>query len=149
MAILLNIKLFIINIIILITTFLKNYTIDFLNFLLDKNIIQTCVGILISGQIIILTTTLTDTIINPILKKLSFSNDNFKNIKYNRFGIEFEIGKFISNLLSFIIVASVVFYIWKLSTISDYKFIDNHLNNFHYNLNDEIINISNMIEINK
>ena len=74
---LLNIKLFIIKIILLIINFLKTYTIDFLNFF-DTNIIKTCVAILLSSQILILTTTLTNTIINPILKKLSFSDKNFK-----------------------------------------------------------------------
>ena len=146
--ILLNIKLFIIKIIILITNFFKNYTIDFLNFL-DTNIIKTCVAILLSSQILILTTTLTNTIINPILKKISFSDENIKNIKYTKFGIEFKIGEFISNLLSFIIVASIIFLIWKLSTVTDYKFINNNLNNIYDNLNYDLINISNSINTDK
>ena len=135
MEMLLNIKLFIINIIIITIKFFKVYTTDFINFLLDRNIIQTCIGILISGQVIIFAQTLSESIINPILKRLSFTKDDFKNMKYNRFGINFEIGKIFSNLITFFIIASIIFYIWKIATSPDINFINDILNNFDIKIN--------------
>jgi large-conductance mechanosensitive channel len=135
---LLDIKVFIIHIIILIIKFLKEYTTDFIKFLLYNNIIQTCIGILLSSQVLILANTITDNIINPILKKLSFTNKEFEDIKYNRFGIKFQIGKVISNLITFIIIASIIFYIWKLTSTTNLNFVNNTLNNIHNNLKNEI-----------
>jgi large-conductance mechanosensitive channel len=146
MEILLNIKLFIINIIIIATNFFKVYTTDFINFLLDRNIIQTCIGILISGQVIIFAQTISESIINPILKRLSFTKNNFKNIKYNRFGINFEIGNIISNLITFLIISSIIFFIWNIATSPDIKFINDILHNFDIKINNhknQIINKTN------
>jgi len=149
METLLNIKLFIINIIIIVINFFKTYTTDFITFLLDRNIIQTCIGILISGQVIIIAQTISESIINPILKNLSFTKDEFKNMKYNRFGINFEIGKVISNLITFLIVASIIFYIWKIATSPDMNFINDMLNKFDININTHKENIIKNNDVNR
>ncbi len=148
MTLLLNIKLLIINIIILIVSFIKNYSSDFINFLLDKNIIQTCIGILLSGQIIILTSTITNNIINPILKRLSFTEKEFEDIKYERFGIQFDIGKIFTNLFTFFIVGSIIFYIWNLTNITDLSSVNNMLNNTNTNLISQASIISSIINEN-
>ena len=145
MTVLLNIKLLIINIIIIIISFIKNYTSDFIKFLLDKNIIQTCIGILLSGQIIILTNTITNNIINPILNRVSFTDKQFEDIKYERFGIQFEAGKIFKNLLTFFMVGSIIFYIWNLINITNISLINDMLNNTNINLINQAAVVSSLI----
>lgn len=134
MSILLNIKKLIIKLLLIIIEFLKIYSYDFISFLLDKRIIQLAVGILISTQVVKLTTTITDSIINPILKKISFAQDEFDKVKYNRFGIEFKIGKIITDLITFFMVASIVFYIWNLTNYVNPNIINNILDTFETNI---------------
>ena len=81
--------------------------------------------------------------------KFSFTKKEVSTFTYTKFGIEFKIGELISNLFSFIIVASIIFYIWQLSNFSNYKSINNNLNNIYNNLNYDVINISKTLDINK
>jgi large-conductance mechanosensitive channel len=134
MSILLNIKKVIIKLLLIILGFLKIYSSDFINFLLDKRIIHMAIGILISSQVVTLTTTITDSIINPILQKLSFTKDEFNYIKYNRFGIEFKIGQVITNLITFFMVLTIVFYIWNLSNSTNSNIINDILNTVESNI---------------
>ena len=134
MSILLNIKKLIIKLLLIILGFLKIYSSDFINFLLDKRIIHMAIGILISSQVVTLTITITDSIINPILQKLSFTKNEFNHIKYNRFGIEFKIGQLITNLITFFMVLTIVFYIWNLTNLTNSNIINDILNTVETNI---------------
>ena len=138
MSILLNIKKVIIKLLLIILDFLKVYSSDFIIFLLDKRVMNLAIGILISGQVVILTTTITNSIINPILQKLSFTKYEFDKIKYNRLGIEFKIGQIITNLITFFMVLTIVFLVWNFSQTTDANFINNFLNTIENNIKKSI-----------
>ena len=138
MTVLIEIKIIIIKILLIAINFLKIYSRDFIRFLLNKNIIYMAIGILISNQVVILTKTITDSIIGPILKKISFAQNELNNMKYNRLGIEFKMGQIISNLITFFMVLTIVFYIWNLTNATNLNFIDEFLNTIETNLNKSI-----------
>lgn len=125
MTLLLKIKSLIATFLLLLLKFFKPYSVDFIKFIFNKNIIQLAIGIIISTQVGKLTESFTVSIINPILQKISFTKNEFKDLKYNRLGIKFKIGDIITNLISFFIILTIVFYIWSLSTNIDIKIINN------------------------
>ena len=99
---------------------------DFYTFIFEKNIISTGIGIIIATNISSLTNMFTEVIISPIIKGLSGGNTkNLESLSFTIFGIEFKIGLLLKNLIDFLCIIIVVFYIWKLSQITDInKIID-------------------------
>jgi large-conductance mechanosensitive channel len=116
------------NLLILTLEFLKLNLAGFIKFLFDKNIIQTSIGIIIASQIGKLTNLFVDTILNPIINKLT-SGAFKKNEDWvvTFFDIELKIGLIISNLINFILVIFIIYNIWKLSNYTDFSFITNFL----------------------
>lgn len=110
--------------IITIINFLKNNLVGFLKFLFDRNIIQTGVGIIIATQISKLTNVVVDAFINPIVRRLSVGTiDDINNWEISMFDIKIKIGLILSTIINFLLIAIVVYYIWKLTQNKNFDFI--------------------------
>ncbi len=115
---------------IMILDFLKNNVSGILTFLFEKNIIQTMVGLIIASQVSKVTNVLSEVIISPTIQVISFGEfSKLEDFKIQLFGIEFKIGLLIITLINFLIVLIIVYYIWKLSRVENYKFLTDILEN--------------------
>lgn len=121
-------KLIIVTIMLL--DFLKNNVTGILTFLFEKNIIQTMVGLIIASQVSKVTNVLSDVIISPTIQVISFGEfSKLEDFKIHLFGVEFKIGLLIITLVNLLIVLIIVYYIWKLSRVENYKFLTDILDN--------------------
>lgn len=94
---------------------MKNSYDGFINFLVSKNIIGIGLAFIISTNINNLASNFIDNIISPIIQKIRANSDKkLKDVKFDIFGIKFEIGDFIMTLLKFIITMIFVYIIYKL-----------------------------------
>ncbi len=116
--------------VIIILDFLKDNITGILSFLFEKNIIQTMIGLLIASQISKFTSVLSDVIISPIIQLISFGQfSKLEDFKIYLFGVEFKIGLLIITLVNVLLVFIIIYYIWKLSRVENYKFILDMLDN--------------------
>jgi large-conductance mechanosensitive channel len=128
------------NTLIIFLNFVKNNLSGFLKFLFDKNIIQTSVGIIIASQIGKITNIIVESLINPIVKRLSVGTiDNINNWELNLFDINIKIGLILYTIINFLLVAIVVYHIWKLSQNTNFDYIKDTIEN----IKDNIDNIDN------
>lgn len=98
---------------------ITNHFTEIINFLLEKNLVQTAIGLIVASQISKLTNTLTDVIVDPIVQFLTFGKTKqLEDYKIKIYKIDFKIGLLIANIINIIIVLIIIFYIWKLSKIS-------------------------------
>ena len=115
---------FIINII----NFFKSQVDGIMSFIFNKNIIQTCIGLIIASQVSKLTTMLIDIIITPIIQRITGDQAaKLEEVKITILGVNLQIGLFLSKLINFIIILIIVYYIWKLSTLPNFNSIKTSL----------------------
>ena len=131
---------------ITIIDFLKNNLSGFITFLLDKNIVQTGIGIIIATQISKLTNIFVDTIINPIVNKITLGTvDDINQWEINLFDINIKIGIIISSIINFLLIALIIYNVWKLSQNTKFDFINDLLeeskNSFDKTKTKVVINI--------
>jgi large-conductance mechanosensitive channel len=106
----------------------RNNLVGIMTFLFEKKLIQTAIGLIIATQIGKFTNVLTGVIISPIMQVVSFGQvKKLEDFKIEIFGIEFKLGLLIINLLDFVFVVIIVYYIWKISTLKNFDFIQNFL----------------------
>ena len=116
------------NFIINILNFFKSQVDGIMLFIFNKNIIQTCIGLIIASQVSKLTTMLIDIIITPIIQRLTGNETSkLEEVKINILGVNLQIGLFLSKLINFIIILIIVYYIWKLSTLPNFNIIKTSL----------------------
>lgn len=112
------------SLLIYVVSILKNNLADFIKFLFDKNIIQTGIGIIIATQISKLTNLVSEVLINPIVNRITAGTvKDINEWKITFFDIEIKIGLLISSIINFVFVVVIVFYIWKISKNTNFKFI--------------------------
>lgn len=102
-----------------IKTFIKTFNkqlIEFISFLMDKNIFQIGLAFILASQINKLFVDFISSIITPITNSVISEEDREK--PYNVLGIKFQTLKFLMSLINFIIVMVVLFYFYKLSDYS-------------------------------
>ena len=117
------------NIANIILDIIKEQLAGLLKFLFDKNIIQVGIGLIIATNINKMTNLITDHLIYPIINKFISSNLNgLEEHKSYVFGMEFKTGIIITNFINFILIIIVVYYLWKLSQMTDFEFINETLN---------------------
>ena len=115
---------FIINII----NFFKSQVDGIMSFIFNKNIIQTCIGLIIASQVSKLTTMLIDIIITPIIQRITGNQaTKLEEVKITILGVNLQIGLFLSKLINFIIILIIIYYIWKLSTLPNFDSIKTSL----------------------
>ena len=108
-----------------VTNILKDNSIGFLKFLVDKHIFKTAIGVLISTQLSTLTNTLTTFLISPITEKIT--NGQSKNLvdwTVTIFSIEFKIGLMLQSLINFLLILIVIYYLWKFMDLQNYDIIN-------------------------
>lgn len=123
------------NTLIIFLNFVKNNLSGFLKFLFDKNIIQTSVGIIIASQIGKITNIIVESLINPIVKRLSVGTiDNIDNWEFTLFDINIKIGLILYTIINFLLIAIVVYHIWKLSQNTNFDYIKNVIEDIKDNI---------------
>jgi len=99
-----------------------------INFLLEKNIIQVGLGLIIASQITKITNALQNVIISPIIDRISVGEiKKLEDWKINLLGMELKIGLLLSTIINFILIIIIVYYIWRLSKMSNLNFINDFL----------------------
>jgi large conductance mechanosensitive channel len=122
--------------IMFVIDFLKNNLVGFLKFLFDRNIIQTGIGIIIASQISKIANVIVESFINPIVRRVSVGTiDDITNWELTFFDIKIKIGLILSTIINFLLIAVVVYYIWKLSQNTNFDFIKEFLEDSKENIN--------------
>lgn len=99
-----------------------------LKFLFDRNIIQMAIGIIIASQVTRITNLIMEVLINPIVNRITLGNiKKVEDIKFTFFDLELKIGLILYNIVNFIFIVIMIYYIWKLSQMSNFKFITDML----------------------
>ena len=105
----------IVIIIIYILNILKNNYQGFLQFLIDKNILQLAIGIILGTQVSRFTNTINNIILKPLIEYIDSRNTDFNKYSYNLFGINIKYGElllsFIELITSLIIIYSFISYV--------------------------------------
>ena len=83
---------------------------DFKAFLLRGNLVDMAVGIVIGVAFAAVVTAFVADLITPLLAAIG-GQPNFSNLKFRINGSEFLYGSFINALISFLIIAAVVFFL--------------------------------------
>ena len=91
--------------------FIKNFMKEFKEFISKGNVMDMAVGIIIGGAFTSIVTSLVDDIISPILGL--FGGMNFDNLSVKFLDIELRYGKFITSVITFLIMAFVIFVIMR------------------------------------
>ncbi len=95
---------------------------NFINFLIENNVISIGLAFIISNQVITVFNDMMTSIISPIFARIIGSSESqIENVKLHIFGIEFLIGKFLFSLLHFYIILIILFYIVRLMPIPNKK----------------------------
>ena len=103
---------------------IKDEIISIIRFLLiDNHIITIAVGFIIATQTNNIATLFIDNIIAPIIYKIityytKKPIDKLKNYEYEYLGIKFELGNIIINILKFIIILIIIYYISQFTNIN-------------------------------
>jgi large-conductance mechanosensitive channel len=124
---------------------IQSQIVGLIKFLIEKNIIQMGIGLLLAAQVGHITKMLQDVIISPIVNRLTFGHvKKLEDLKHEMFGIEFKTGSLLVTLINLIFVIVLVYYIWKLTQLEDFKFISDFFEGLKPKLNNEEtkINIS-------
>ena len=109
---------------------IQNNVSGFAQFLFEKNIIITAIGIVVSTQISRLMTSFMTIFIDPIIKRLSAGTvANLKDLQVEIYDVNFKIGLFIDTLFNFGVTFYVVYQLYSLSKNKDISRITNWLRN--------------------
>jgi large-conductance mechanosensitive channel len=94
----------------------------FLAFLLDRNILSVGIGLIIATQLSKISNSFIESIVSPIINKVIGSNtDTLKEYRIEIFGIKFEIGNLLINIINLIFIIFLIYFIWRFSFIFDKK----------------------------
>jgi len=86
---------------------------DFIDFLKQKNIINTGIAFIIAMQVNKMFLDFINELVNPIASKMV--SQEFNKKQYEIFGLKIKIGFLFLSFLNFIITMIFIYYIWKLS----------------------------------
>jgi large-conductance mechanosensitive channel len=121
---------------VLIISFLKSNLSGFMNFILDKRVMQIGFSILISSQLQILTRSIIELLVNPIVNRITMGTiKTIEEWEINMFNIHIKIGRLISNIINFVLILIVIYYMWKYSDITNIKRLIDGLDNIKNKLN--------------
>jgi large-conductance mechanosensitive channel len=121
-----NLKYNVLDFVLIILNFLRLNLVGFLNFLFNKNIIQTSIGIIVASQIGRLTNLFVDTILNPVVDRITGGSiKKHEDLTITLLDVKIKIGLIISTLINFLLIIFIVYNIWKISQYSNFDFINN------------------------
>jgi len=121
-----NLKYNVLDFVLIILNFLRLNLVGFLNFLFNKNIIQTSIGIIVASQIGRLTNLFVDTILNPVVDRITGGSiKKHEDLTITLLDVKIKIGLIISTIINFLLIIFIVYNIWKISQYSNFDFINN------------------------
>ncbi|OGC45227.1 hypothetical protein A2V49_01325 [candidate division WWE3 bacterium RBG_19FT_COMBO_34_6] len=85
----------------------------FIDFIKEQGIVGLAIGFILGGSVTAVVTSLVQDIINPIVGILLGSVGNFGDAVLIIAGAKIQYGHFIGVLINFVIIASIVFFIFK------------------------------------
>jgi len=98
----------------------QNNVSGFFQFLFERNIIITAIGIVVSTQISRLMTSFMTIFIDPIIKRISAGTvKNLKDLEVEVYDTNFKIGLFIDTLFNFSVTFYVIYQLYSLSKNKD------------------------------
>ena len=122
-----------------ILTIIQNNVSGFFQFLFERNIILTAIGIVVSTQISRLMTAFMTIFIDPIIKRLSAGTvASLKDLEVKIFDVNFKIGLFIDTLFNFSITFLIVYQIYAFSKNPDTSGLVNWLRKAENVVNEKI-----------
>jgi large-conductance mechanosensitive channel len=90
--------------------------IEFKNFIVSRGIVSVAIGLIIASQVNVLTKSMSQGIIDPIISKfLTIVTKDLSAIVITIFSVDFKIGMIVSDLINLLFVVIFVFLIWKLT----------------------------------
>ena len=99
---------------------------EFKDFIVSKCIISIAIGLLLASQITILTKSVSQGLIDPIISKgLTVVTKDLNEVAIPVFSMNFKIGQIISDMINLLFVIVVVFMIWKLTNFVYTKYGSN------------------------
>ena len=129
-----------------ILNFLKLNLAGFLKFLFNKNIIQTGIGIIVASQIGKITNMFVDTILNPIIERVTRGSiKSHEDLVITVFDVKIKIGIIISHLINFMLITYIIYNIWRISQYSNFDFITNIITETKDNINRAKVNNANIL----
>jgi large conductance mechanosensitive channel protein len=84
---------------------------EFINYIKKHNVLALAIGVMIANSVALLTNSLVKDIVTPVLDpviKMASGNVDLNKLKIEKGPFRIEIGKFIQNLIQFIIVGLVI-----------------------------------------
>lgn len=89
----------------------------FIDFLVEKNIIQMIIGIVIATQVSNIVNIFSTNILTPIINEINILyGKEFSDLNYTILGVTFNYGKLVIGLIQFISILYIIYNIWKIST---------------------------------
>ncbi len=88
---------------------------SFQNFMSNKSMFQFAITLVIVSHLKNITTNISETILTPIIDKIT--NSKISRLSVNLFGIDFFLGKVVSNLISFLFMMVLLYAFIKTSRI--------------------------------
>lgn len=87
---------------------------EFVAFVRDKGVVGLAIGIIIGGAVTQLVNALIQDIVNPVLSAITGKIADFEDFVYRIPGtlIELKVGDFISNLITFLTIVAVVYFVF-------------------------------------
>ena len=109
---------------------MQNNVSGFFQFLFEKNIILTAIGVVVSTQIARLMSGFMTIFVDPIIKRMSAGTvANLKDLEVEVYDVNFKIGLFIDTLFNGCITFYVVYQLYTLSKNKDMTGMTNWLRN--------------------
>jgi len=84
---------------------------DFKDFLLRGNLIDLAVAVVIGVAFTAVVTAFVNSLITPLVKAIFGGNSQFSSLYFTLHGSKFTYGSFLNALLSFVIIAAVIFFL--------------------------------------
>jgi large-conductance mechanosensitive channel len=92
-----------------------NDLVSFKNFMSNRSMFQFAITLVIASHLKQTTTNISETILTPIIDKITNSRINRMSIKL--FGIDFFLGKIISNIITFVLIMLMLYIFIKATRI--------------------------------
>src|SRR5580765_5574280 len=97
---------------------------EFKKFILRGNVVDLAVGIVIGAAFTSVVNAFVNDLVNPLMK-LFYNGDDFSKLTFTLHGSKFHYGDLLNNMITFLIVAAVVFFF----VVQPINHLTEHLNN--------------------
>ena len=94
----------------------RSHTENFIHFLVDKKVMTIGIGLILASQLSVFVNNITTSLVNPIIHRFIQKDQTEKldQMKFEWYGIQFEIGKLISGIINFIFILLALYFIYRI-----------------------------------